>query len=68
MGIGIYSVGPFRSPRTTPSYSWSRRAADDLRRLKYAYHAMLFSTPFIGCAMLFSLLYIFFVFFVRPRK
>lgn len=33
--------------------------------IKYAYNAMLFSTPFIGCSMLFSLLYIF---FVRPRE
>ena len=33
--------------------------------IKYAYQAMLFSTPFIGCSMLFSLLYIF---FVRPRE
>src|ERR1700751_363983 len=33
--------------------------------IKYAYQAMLFSTPFIACSMLFSLLYIF---FVRPRE
>jgi len=33
--------------------------------IKYAYQAMLFSTPFIGCSVLFSLLYIF---FVRPRE
>lgn len=33
--------------------------------MKYAYQTMLFSTPFIGCSMLFSLLYIF---FVRPRE
>ncbi len=33
--------------------------------IKYAYHSMLFSTPFIGFSMLFSLLYIF---FVRPRE
>jgi hypothetical protein len=33
--------------------------------IKYAYQAILFSTPFIGCSMLFSLLYIF---FVRPRE
>jgi hypothetical protein len=33
--------------------------------IKYAYQTMLFSTPFIGCSMLFSLLYIF---FVRPRE
>ncbi len=33
--------------------------------IKYAYEAMLFSTPFIGCSMLFSLLYIF---FVQPRE
>lgn len=33
--------------------------------IKYAYTAMLFSTPFIGCSMLFSFLYIF---FVRPRE
>jgi hypothetical protein len=33
--------------------------------IKYAYQTMLFSTPFIACSMLFSLLYIF---FVRPRE
>ena len=33
--------------------------------IKYAYQAMLFSTPFIGCSMLFSLIYIF---FVRPGE
>src|ERR1700675_2202718 len=33
--------------------------------IKYAYQAMLFSTPFIGCSMLFSLMY---RFFVRPRE
>jgi hypothetical protein len=33
--------------------------------IKYTYQIMLFSTPFIGCSMLFSLLYIF---FVRPRE
>src|ERR1700758_1823199 len=33
--------------------------------IKYAYQTMLFSTPFIGCSMLFSLLYIF---FVPPRE
>jgi hypothetical protein len=33
--------------------------------IKYAYQTMLFSTPFIACAMIFSLLYIF---FVRPRE
>ena len=33
--------------------------------IKYAYQTMLFSTPFIGCSMLFSILYIF---FVRPRE
>ena len=33
--------------------------------IKYADQTMLVSTPFIGCSMLFSLLYIF---FVRPRK
>jgi hypothetical protein len=33
--------------------------------IKYAYQTMLFSTPFIGCSMLFSLLYIF---LVRPRE
>jgi hypothetical protein len=33
--------------------------------VKYAYLAMLFSTPFIGASMLFSLLYIF---FVRPQE
>ena len=33
--------------------------------IKYAYQAILFSTPFIGCSMLFSLVYIF---FVRPRE
>lgn len=33
--------------------------------IKYTYQTMLFSTPFIGCSMLFSLLYIF---FVRPRE
>ena len=33
--------------------------------IKYAYQAMLFSKPFIGCSMLFSFLYIF---FVRPRE
>ena len=33
--------------------------------IKYAYQAMLFSTPFIACSMLFSFLYIF---FVRPRE
>jgi hypothetical protein len=33
--------------------------------IKYAYQAMLFSTPFIGCSMLFSLLY---RFFVRRRE
>ena len=33
--------------------------------IKYTYHTMLFSTPFIGCSMLFSIVYIF---FVRPRE
>jgi hypothetical protein len=33
--------------------------------IKYAYQARLFSTPFIGWSMLFSLAYIF---FVRPRE
>ena len=33
--------------------------------IKYTYHAILFSTPFIGWSMLFSILYIF---FVRPRE
>jgi hypothetical protein len=33
--------------------------------IKYAYQAILFSTPFIGCSVLFSLLYIF---FVRPGE
>ncbi len=33
--------------------------------IKYAYQTMLFSTPFIGCSILFSLLYIF---FVRPSE
>jgi len=33
--------------------------------IEYAYQAMLFSTPFIACSMLFSFLYIF---FVRPRE
>src|SRR5882762_6343153 len=33
--------------------------------IKYAYETMLFSTPFIGCSMLFSILYIF---FVRPHE
>jgi hypothetical protein len=33
--------------------------------IKYAYHAMLFSTPLIGGSMLFSILYIF---FVRPQE
>jgi hypothetical protein len=33
--------------------------------IKYAYQTILFSTPFIGCSMLFSLLYIF---FVRSRE
>src|ERR1700692_313303 len=33
--------------------------------IKYAYQTLLFSTPFIGWSMLFSLLYIF---FVRPRE
>jgi hypothetical protein len=33
--------------------------------IKYAYDAMLFSTPLIGASMLFSILYIF---FVRPQQ
>src|SRR5882672_7628383 len=33
--------------------------------IKYAYQMMLFSTPFIGCSLLFS---IFYIFFVRPRE
>jgi hypothetical protein len=33
--------------------------------IKYAYQTMPFSTPFIGCSMIFSLLYIF---LVRPRE
>ncbi len=33
--------------------------------IQYAYQIMLFSTPFIACSMLFSILYIF---FVRPRE
>jgi hypothetical protein len=33
--------------------------------IKYAYQTMLFSTPFIACSMLFSILYIF---FVRPKE
>ena len=33
--------------------------------IKYGYLTMLFLTPFIGCSMLFSILYIF---FVRPRE
>src|SRR5579859_4304068 len=33
--------------------------------IKYAYQTMLFSTPFIACSMLFSILYIF---FVRPPE
>ena len=33
--------------------------------IKYAYLMMLFSTPFLGCSMLFSLMYIF---IVRPRE
>ena len=33
--------------------------------IKYAYQAMLFSMPFIGASMVFSLLYIF---FVRPQE
>jgi hypothetical protein len=33
--------------------------------IKYTYQTMLFSTPFIGCSMLFSILYIF---LVRPRE
>src|SRR5207245_893349 len=33
--------------------------------IRCAYETMLYSTPFIGCSMLFSILYIF---FVRPRE